>query len=489
MNFAGTYQKHAVTIWLALAIFAGMLRSITAQTSDDVPNKSGLRSPADSNQRSPEKTSKQYISVKAFGALCDGISDDAPAVQKAVDATSWLLFPKGTCFLNSTVTLKNGTQLRGEGINVSIVRQGSVSGASMGTFFVNSGSAEEKVTNIRISDMTIYGQSDVLGFSQFQHLISLNGVKNALVDHVEFRGFRGDGVYLGSGNIGGDERHNENVTIRDSLFDGVNHSNRNGISIIDGNGILIENNRFINTTQPKMPGAIDIEPNDNSFHLIANINIRDNKFISIGGNVAAISFVLNSLLATVPSLFRVERNSITGTSGGILFLTRTKPTATSQPNRLLIANNIVTTAGRSFVISGAKDFRISENTFSDANSSSLIGYKAEADKCMNGIISKNIFKDIKRVGITIFSIDHLEISKNQFIDVGNGGIGSYAIDFNFGTSSFVSLLDNIVSSPTGKTAYAIHKEMSHTFFPATNTERNNRFIGVSGDAFQAFNSQ
>lgn len=108
---------------------------------------------------------------------------------------------------------------------------------------------------------------------------------------------------------------------------------------------------------------------------------------------------------------------------------------------------------------------------------------------MDGIISKNIFKNIKRVGITIFSIGHLEISKNKFIDVGNDGIGSYAIDFNFGTSSFVSILDNVVSSPTEKTAYAIQKEMSHTFLPATNTERNNRFIGVSGDAFQAFNSQ
>ena len=425
-----------------------------------------------------------YVSVKDFGAQCDGITDDGLAIQKAVDAALRIHFPAGICFLNSTVRLRAGTILRGEGMGVSVVKQGRVSGSSMGTFYADSGTATSKLAGIQITEMTIYGQSDVSGFSEFQHLVSFNGVKNALVEKVEFKGFRGDGLYIGSGSNGADERHNENIIVRRSVFDGVNNSNRNGISIIDGDTVLIDGNTFRNTTQSNMPGAIDVEPDWHPFHVIKNITVSNNVFSGINGN-AAISFYFNSAIVTTPTGFRIEGNSVSGIAGGISFITRVKPITTSTPHHLIVANNAITTLGRSLVIRGAKEFKVFRNVFSGSAGSSFIGYTDETDKCMNGEIADNEFRNISGIGLTVFSIDHLAILRNQFIDIGSGVPGSYAIDFNAGISSYVAMVENIISAPTGKTAFAIQKEAGHTFTPNTNTIENNKFIGVSGNAFQA----
>ena len=225
-----------------------------------------------------------------FGAKCDGVTDDEAAVQDAVNAALQIQFPAGTCVLNGTVTLRAGTILRGGGMGVSIIKQGGVSGSSMGTFYADSGAAGTKLAGIQIIDMTIYGQSDVLGFSEFQHLVSFNGVKDALIEKVEFKGFRGDGLYIGSGSNGTDERHNENIIVRNSVFDGMNNANRNGISVIDGDAVLIDNNTFRKTTQSNMPGAIDVEPNWNPFHIIRNITVTNNVFFGIGGKRGDIIF-------------------------------------------------------------------------------------------------------------------------------------------------------------------------------------------------------
>lgn len=436
------------------------------------------------NAKAEELT--KYVLVKDFGAKCDGVTDDEAAVQNAVNAALQIQFPAGTCVLNGTVTLRAGTILRGGGMGVSIIKQGGVSGSSMGTFYADSGAAGTKLAGIQIIDMTIYGQSDVLGFSEFQHLVSFNGVKDALIEKVEFRGFRGDGLYIGSGSNGTDERHNENIIVRNSVFDGMNNANRNGISVIDGDAVLIDNNTFRKTTQSNMPGAIDVEPNWNPFHIIRNITVTNNVFFGIGGN-AAISFFFNSALLVTPTGFRMEGNAVAGSAGGISFITRVRPTPQSSPHNVVVANNAVTTLGRSLVVRGAKEYKVYKNVFSGSAGSSFIGYIEETDKCSHGVIADNEFRDIREVGLTVFSVDHLAILRNQFIDVGSGATGSYAIDFNSGISSYIDLWDNIITSPTGKTTFAIQKEARHTFTPTTNTIKNNKFVGVSGNAFETEN--
>jgi len=424
-----------------------------------------------------------YKSVKDFGAKCDGVTDDAASFQKALNASKTVFIPRGTCIVNSTILLRAGSDLRGDGMGVSTVKKGGISAASMGAFYAYSASAGEMLDGIQISKMTLDGQSDVFGFSEFQHLISLNGVKNALVDNVEFRGFQGDGLFIGSGASGRDERHNENITVRNNVFDGVNYSNRNGISILDGNGILIEGNSFRNTSQNNMPGAIDIEP-ENSYHLVKHITIRNNDFANIGGNVAAIAFVLNQSISKASSGFRVIGNSILGANVGIVFLSRIRPNKDTIQHDFVVSNNIVTTSGRAFVLSGVKGFNVYANAFTGAGSPSLVGYLAETDKCMDGNIYDNVFWDKKHDGLVVFSAENVQIYSNRFVDTGRANIGSYRSDFNFSTSSFVRVWSDIVTATSGKTVYAVQSETLKALQPPSVSAKNNQFIGVSGTASQ-----
>jgi len=63
------------------------------------------------------------MNVKDFGAVGDGVTDDAPAIQAAIDAGKQLPFPNGTKAiyfptgryrLNSTLTVYDHTKLVGE---------------------------------------------------------------------------------------------------------------------------------------------------------------------------------------------------------------------------------------------------------------------------------------------------------------------------------------------------------------------------------------
>jgi len=63
-------------------------------------------------QRTVESKLQETVSVKDFGAVGDGVTNDAPAVQAALNASqsSMLIFPPGTYKLNSNVTgLNNQT--------------------------------------------------------------------------------------------------------------------------------------------------------------------------------------------------------------------------------------------------------------------------------------------------------------------------------------------------------------------------------------------
>ena len=68
----------------------------------------------------------QYVSVKDFGAVGDGVANDAAAIQAALDASNTVYFPEGTYFIGSTLNLPNRNMvLRGEGRLSKII--GSVS--------------------------------------------------------------------------------------------------------------------------------------------------------------------------------------------------------------------------------------------------------------------------------------------------------------------------------------------------------------------------
>lgn len=153
------------------------------------------------------------------------------------------------------------------------------------------------IKNIKIKDLNF--RSDVVRykFDELLHQISAHGVSDFLVENCTFTGFLGDAIAINASTDYKINRnaYNKDIKIIKSKFDGLNQDNRQAISIYYADGFLIEDCSFKNTTRSDMPGAIDIEPNDD-LQVVRNGIIRNCTFENIGG-LGAICFVLQNSTA------------------------------------------------------------------------------------------------------------------------------------------------------------------------------------------------
>ena len=153
---------------------------------------------------------------------------------------------------------------------------------------------ENSVSNIVIKKIDFEVHNDGTNFHEFLHTIKTIGVNGLLIEGCSFHDFWGDAICLshyGDSPTTGERTRNQNVKILSNYIEGGSHySNRNGISVVGGQNVLIKGNVIKNTSRKDMPGGIDVEPN-NSAYTIDNIRIEDNKLDGIKGGGGAISVV------------------------------------------------------------------------------------------------------------------------------------------------------------------------------------------------------
>jgi hypothetical protein len=431
-------------------------------------------------------SSSSYANILQYAGT--GEPDASAMFARAIAASRRIYVPTGTYVLNN-VNWPSNTEIFGDGDSTILKMPSSAPYLMSGDS--GSPSAANNIANLKMSRVQLLATCDVDGFDEHKHLICLSGVSNVLFEDVLFKGFRGDGAYLGSGNSAGVERHNENVSFVRCRFDGINRQNRNGISFIDIDGGLVDGCVFTNCTTEKMPGPIDLEPNPSStFAIIKNVLIQRCLFKNNGGGVGEISLPIPSTVATPPQKITivdcVSLNYI-GTGNFVYFNTLRVPTATSTENELRLIRNNVKGGNAPFGIFDGKRITIEGNTFVDMRYGGLVGYQDVTNVVRDIKLLNNEFiraGTTNAIGLTICKADYVKISKCLFSDCGTGAAGSYAIDFNAGTSSFVDIEDNIIETPTGKTLVGIVKEVSHTFTPSTNSFYRNRLNGLN-NTFQA----
>ena len=251
------------------------------------------------------------IQNKFFNAqwLCyaDGKKDDAASINAILQICNEVQFPKGTYLLVST---HNPTYKINKPYHLGINRSGTKligeKGATLttktkaGTLCIYSKPYDipNSIHDIKIEGLTFMVQNEGTEWDSYQehcHTISLIGVNRCFIENCTIRNFWGDAICLnhyGDNENTGERTRNMNVVVRNNHIDGYKCCNRNGVSVINGQHVIIARNTFVNTSHSNMPGAIDIEPN-NKAYTVDDIKIINNRIDNCQGANAAIGIISN----------------------------------------------------------------------------------------------------------------------------------------------------------------------------------------------------
>jgi hypothetical protein len=239
-----------------------------------------------------------FIPKAEHAAIRSGKSsyDCTKGIQAAIDAGDRVWLPAGT-YPVTQINLKSDVELYGEGASSELTAYDqSLACEFMLVTYVRDGGTSnpaDNMRNIHLHDFKLNGRVAEFGYMQYFYLLAVNATSDLTVERMVFYGFRGDGMYVGSGTLHDTERHNERIVVRGCTFDGAVKNNRNGLSIIDCDHLSVDDCVFKNIGNAKLSssvGAIDFEP-DHDWGIYRNISITRCIFIDIDSvNTAGITF-------------------------------------------------------------------------------------------------------------------------------------------------------------------------------------------------------
>ncbi|NBW16540.1 MAG: hypothetical protein EBR82_52040 [Caulobacteraceae bacterium] len=402
------------------------------------------------------------INVLDFGAVGDGVTNDTAAIQAAVSLGGTIYFPDGTYEITH-IDVPSNTQIIGESWNTIIhqiagtnPRPGSVDGM----FVMNLANNQTPIKNVAFRNIQFRMNTPVGAYTpadEQSHIILGGHTENIIIDNCFFYGWRGDAVFVGSQMSGVGVPANyvaQNTSITNCRFDGINNTCRQGITGGSVEGLYINDNYFLNTTNALMPGAIDIEP-ELQFAYARNITITNNIFVGIGPSGSrrrAVIIDLGNL--NVSSVER--RGNVTvsdnymNTSNGVRVI-GAKPTK----NVNFISNWIYGTDD-TMTLTNINGLAIVNNYFENC-ATILIGYSGAYEEVRNGSIYGNTFETcgVSAAALQVNTLINGSIFDNQFNDCG-GGADLTAIRFAGGGTQYgVSVHDNVFTSPNGITITAL----------------------------------
>ncbi len=307
----------------------------------------------------------------------DGESDDAPIINEMITVCGNIFFPKGTYRLVAPYRKENyhigigrsNVKLTGEEGTVFLTKE------RLGIICVFSKPYDiaHSVRNISLKKITFRTVNDGSVFLEWTHAIQTKGVNGFTMKSCRIEDFWGDGICLnhyGDSPKTGERARNQNVKIlKNTIIGGPRHNNRNGISVINGQHVLIKGNTIRNTSRKDMPGAIDVEPN-NAAYTIEDIRIIGNTISGSRGSCGAIEICMFND-GPGRHIF-VEKNDISDSNLGIFIYLKTEDTT----EHFVIRNNRVAadTPPYKFVGEGkSKNWIIRGNRFEKATTETIPG--------------------------------------------------------------------------------------------------------------------
>ena len=137
---------------------------------------------------------RDTISVKDFGAVGDGVTDDAPAIQAAISTGKSVYIPIGTYVIRSTIIISvSGQMVYGDGVGVTIL---SAPIANQPALWIKGDYANSNSNNIprhiKVSDLRITGT----GSSGTSVGIEIGQCAAITIDNIRVGEFASHGIYL-----------------------------------------------------------------------------------------------------------------------------------------------------------------------------------------------------------------------------------------------------------------------------------------------------
>lgn len=150
--------------------------------------------------------------------------------------------------------------------------------------------------------------------SEWRHALNLLGSENVTVEKMSMCESGGDGVYVSVAYGTGNPHGCRNVTLRDCVMD---RNNRQGVSVISVDGLLMERCTMSNTAGALPMAGIDFEPNMET-EPIRNVVMRDCRTVNNRGNGYELAFMALSRKSRPVSL-TLENCTSEGDALGVYF--------------------------------------------------------------------------------------------------------------------------------------------------------------------------
>lgn len=461
---------------------------------------------ANAVKRTLESRLGERFSVLDFGAVPDWDpitqtgTDSSAAFQAAIDAVSALgggsvYVPKGSYLINN-VRVESFVTIFGDGEGSRLYQYedpGRPLQCMLGVNLGGGSSAEpDNARQICIRDLKLIRTNRVPyptapnDYQQHFHMISVFGGTAIDIRRVRFEGFNGDGVYLsgGGGQAGSLEVHNYDVRIVDCYFHGIDWQNRNAISIIDCEGLLIKGNIFRDCTNPLQPGPIDIEPNANTWHRSLDIQIIGNRFSNCKGSAACAvcTNIPNVPYTTGPRGLVIADNIVDGVQYSVpaFRFWHLGGADNTRDHQITLVNNIVRRCERPFFIGGVVNVLVHGNKFSLCNNSGAIG--SNSNPCFSVDVKENTFNTVGMTdgrAINIYQAQKLSVNENRFINCGPSTGSGTIVLLNAGSSNNLEISNNVFEN-INRTVNCI-SSAGHTLDVATTKTIGNSYINCSGN--------
>lgn len=384
-------------------------------------------------------TLRQRGDVGDTASLARALATGRPVYLPAGGGTG-----QGGDYVVDMLELRHGSTINGNGEG-TVIRS---SNPRIPSVFVVKGRAVP-TRNITLRAMKLVGYSVTDGFREHHNLVDFSGITNCLIERVFFEGFAGDAVYIGAEQqlLTRTPCNNTHVKIRDCVFDGVNHANRNAVSVTGGTDIIIENCTFTRCTSTEMPGPIDFEADDFPFYVFDLLSVNNCTFDRCGGNVGQISIVTPPNVRQLPRNIRIADNRFSNYkgSGSDIAVTVSRAATNSMPNMEMLIENNVGIDGRAGVrLYSGRGITLRNNHWTRYSGQTFIGYAGARDVCRDISVADKfeMCGTTDGVALGIFNADNVSIVGSSFIDCGNGRADSACIRLGSGRSSSIAIRNN-----------------------------------------------